>query len=34
MAKRYPVKITVIKKLSAKEVYGHSLPDVADDFSA
>ena len=34
MARRYPVKITVIKKLSAKEVYGHSLPDVADDFPA
>lgn len=32
MARRYPVKITVIKKLSAKEIYGHSLPEVADDF--
>jgi uncharacterized repeat protein (TIGR04076 family) len=34
MAKRYPLKITVIKKLSAKEVYGYSLPEVADDFLA
>jgi uncharacterized repeat protein (TIGR04076 family) len=34
MARRYPVKITVIKKLSAKEIYGHSLPEVADDFPA
>ena len=34
MAKRYLVKITVIKKLSAKEVYGNPLPDVADDVSA
>ena len=30
MANRYSVKITVLKKLSAKEVYGHSLPDVAE----
>jgi len=32
MAKRYPLKITVIKKLSAKEVYGHALSEVTDDF--
>ena len=34
MAKRHPLKITVIKKLSAKEVYGKPLPKVADDFPA
>jgi hypothetical protein len=34
MAKRYPLKITVIKKLSAKEVYGHALLEVTDDFPA
>jgi len=34
MAKRHPLKITVIKKLSAKEVYGHALLEVTDDFPA
>ena len=29
MAKRHAVKITVLKKLSAKEVYGGPLPDVS-----
>jgi hypothetical protein len=33
MAKRHPLKITVLKKLSAKEVYGKSLPEVAEDMS-
>ncbi len=31
MAKRHPLKITVLQKLSAKEVYGHPLPEVAED---
>jgi len=34
MAKRHPLKITVLKKLSAKEVYGKPLPEVAEDMSA
>ena len=34
MAKRHKVKITVIKKLSSKEVYGQSLPEVPEDMSA
>jgi len=29
MAKRHPLKITVLKKLSSKEVYGHPLPEVS-----
>ena len=33
MAKRYPLKITVLKKLSAKEVYGQPIPVVAEDMS-
>ncbi len=32
MAKQ-PLKITVLKKLSSKEVYGHPLPEVAEDMS-
>jgi uncharacterized repeat protein (TIGR04076 family) len=34
MAKRHPLKITVIKKLSSKEVYGHSLPEVSETMAA
>jgi len=34
MAKRHPLKITVIKKLSAKEIYGKPLAEVTDDFPA
>jgi uncharacterized repeat protein (TIGR04076 family) len=30
MAKKHSLKITVLKKLSSKEVYGKSLPEVAD----
>jgi hypothetical protein len=30
---REPLKITVLKKLSSKEVYGQSLPEVAEDMS-
>jgi len=33
MAKRHRVKITVIKKLSSKEVYGQTLPEVGEDMS-
>jgi len=33
MAKRYPLKITVLKKLSSKEVYGQPLSEVAEDMS-
>jgi len=33
MAKRNPLKITVLKKLSSKEVYGQPLPEVAEDMS-
>jgi uncharacterized repeat protein (TIGR04076 family) len=33
MAKRYPLKITVLKKLSSEEVYGQFLPEVAEDIS-
>ena len=32
MAKQ-PLKIMVSKKLSSKEVYGHPLPEVAEDMS-
>jgi uncharacterized repeat protein (TIGR04076 family) len=32
MAKQ-PLKITVLKKLSSKEVYGHPLPEVAEEMS-
>jgi uncharacterized repeat protein (TIGR04076 family) len=32
MAKRYRQKITVIKKMNAMDVYGRSLPELADDF--
>jgi uncharacterized repeat protein (TIGR04076 family) len=31
MPKRHPLKITVLQKLSAKEVYGKPLPEVAED---
>lgn len=31
MFKKYSLKITVLKKLSAKEVYGEALPGLADD---
>ena len=34
MAQRHPLKITVIKKLSSKEVYGHSLPEVSETMAA
>ena len=34
MAKRHRVKISVLKKLSSKEVYGHSLPEVSEDMTA
>ena len=33
MAKRYPLKITVIKRLSSKEVYGHDLPGVSEEMT-
>ena len=33
MAKRNPLKITVLKKLSAKEVYGKPLPDLAPEMA-
>ncbi len=33
MAKRYPLKITVLKKMSAKEVYGKPLPDVSEEMT-
>ncbi len=33
MAKRHRVKITVIKKLSAKEIFGQSLPEVTEDMT-
>jgi len=34
MAKRNPLKITVLKKLTAKEIYGKPLEDLADDVTA
>jgi uncharacterized repeat protein (TIGR04076 family) len=34
MAKRYRLKITVLKKLSSKEVYGQPLPEVSEDMAA
>jgi len=34
MAKRHPLKITVIRKLSAKEVYGETLPEVSETMVA
>jgi hypothetical protein len=34
MAKRHPLKITVIKRLSSKEVYGHPLPEVSETMTA
>lgn len=34
MAKRNPLKITVLKKLSSKEIYGGPLPDVAETVTA
>ena len=34
MAKRYPLKITIIKKLSAKEIYGKPLPGVSEEIAA
>ncbi len=33
MAKRYRLKITVLKKLSSKEVYGQPLPEVSEDMA-
>ncbi len=33
MAKRHRVKITVLKKLSAEEVYGGPLPEVGDEMA-
>jgi len=33
MAKRHRVKITVLKKLSSKEVYGGPLPEVGEDMA-
>jgi uncharacterized repeat protein (TIGR04076 family) len=33
MAKTYPLKITVIKKLSSKEIYGKSLPEVGEEMT-
>ena len=33
MAKRYPLKITVLKQLSSEELYGQFLPEVAEDIS-
>jgi uncharacterized repeat protein (TIGR04076 family) len=33
MAKRHPLKVTVIKKLSSKEVYGNSLPEVSEEMA-
>lgn len=30
MAKRHPLKITVIKKLSSQEVYGQNLPEISE----
>ena len=33
MAKRNRVKITVLKKLSSKEVYGGPLPEVGEDMA-
>ncbi len=32
MAKRHALKITVMKKLSAKDVFGAPLPDMSDTF--
>ena len=34
MAKRHRVKITVLKKLSAKEVYGGPLPEVGEEMTS
>ena len=34
MAKRYQLKITVLQKLSAKEIFGKPLPEVSEDVSA
>lgn len=33
MAKRCPLKITVIKKLSSREVYGQNLPEVSEEMA-
>ena len=33
MAKRYPIKITVIKKLSSKEIYGQDFPEVSEEMA-
>jgi uncharacterized repeat protein (TIGR04076 family) len=32
--KRHPLRITVIKKLSSKEVYGQPLPEVSETVTA
>ena len=34
MAQRHPLKITVIKKLSSQEVYGHPLSEVSETMAA
>jgi len=34
MAKRHPLKITVLKRLSSQEVYGHPLPEVDPSMAA
>jgi len=33
MTKRHRVKITVLKKLSAEEVYGGSVPEVVEEMT-
>jgi uncharacterized repeat protein (TIGR04076 family) len=32
MKKRHPLKITVLKKLSPKEIYGKPIPEVYEEF--
>jgi uncharacterized repeat protein (TIGR04076 family) len=33
MAKQYPLKIMVLKKLSSKEIYGKPLPEVGEEMT-
>jgi uncharacterized repeat protein (TIGR04076 family) len=33
MAKRHRLKITVLKELSSTEIYGHALPELADEMT-
>ncbi len=33
MAKRNALKVTVLKKLSSKDVYGHALPEISEDMA-